>query len=126
MDFMGVGITILAMAIVWMAYMGMAELLLTKIEVSQVTRKYLLRMETVGYLQGTDQAELTKELSALGVGKVNLSGTTMQPVGYGQPICLKVHGTVQGLTLEKERIWSDGFSKKEYSVSRELVSTAKN
>lgn len=126
MDFMGVGITILAMAIVWMAYMGMAELLLTKIEVSQVARKYLLRMETVGYLQDTDKAEMTKELSALGVTKVNLSGTTMEPVGYGQPIYLKIQGTMQGMTLEEERIWSDGFSKKDYSVSRELVSTAKN
>ena len=126
MDFMTIGITILAMAIVWMAYLGMAELLMTKIEVSQVARKYLLRMETVGYLEEADRTELVKELSQLGVSKVNLSGTTMQPVPYGEPIYLKVHGTMQGMALEEERIWSDGFSRKDYTVGRELVSTAKN
>lgn len=126
MDFMTIGITILAIAIVWMAYLGMAELLLTKIEVSQVARKYLLRMESVGYLEISEQTEMLEELSKIGVSKVNLAGTTMQPVGYGQPIYLKVQGTIQGLSLDGERIWSDGFSKKDYSVSRELASTAKN
>ena len=104
MDFMTIGITILAMAILWMAYMGMAQLVDTKTEVSQVARKYMLRMETVGYLEPADKTELIRELERLGVTKVNLAGTTMSPVGYGQSIYLELEGYVQGSALEKERM----------------------
>ena len=126
MDFMTIGITILAMAILWMAYMGMAQLLDTKTEVSQVARKYLLRMETVGYLNQTDQEKLITELAGLGVTKVELAGTTTTPVGYGESIYLMLEGCVQGSTLEKERMWSDGLIGKEYTIKRYLMSTAKN
>lgn len=126
MDFTTIGITILAMAIVWMAHLGMAELVLTKIEVSQVARKYMLRMETIGYLTGEEKANLTEELSRLGMEKINFTGTTMQPVGYGEDIYLCLKGTVQGISLDKERIWKSGFTKEEFVVARELMSTAKN
>ena len=126
MDFMTIGITILAMAILWMAYMGMAQLVDTKTEVSQVARKYMLRMETVGYLEPADKTELIRELERLGVTKVNLAGTTMAPVGYGQSIYLELEGYVQGSALEKERMWSDGFTGKEYTIKKQLMSTAKN
>lgn len=126
MDFMTIGITILAMAILWMAYMGVAQLVDTKTEVSQVARKYMLRMETVGYLEPADKAELVRELERLGVAKVNLTGTTMAPVGYGESIYLEVEGCVQGNALEKERMWSDGFVVKEYTIKKQLMSTAKN
>ena len=50
MDLVTIGITILAMTIVVMVYLECTEMMLKKLEVSQVSRKYILKMETEGYL----------------------------------------------------------------------------
>jgi hypothetical protein len=77
--------------------------------VGQLARKYILKMETVGYLSGNDQAKLLEELNEIGVSEVSLEHSTMSPGEYGQTIELDIRGKLKG----------------EYSFQEYRVSTAK-
>lgn len=101
---------ILAMTIVMLSYMNSVQLIQQKTEVSQLARKYILRMETVGYLTSRDRAALTQELYAVGVTNVDYSGSTMNSVSYGVPITLQIRGRLRG----------------EYEITEKRVSTSKN
>ena len=74
-----------------------------KTEISQLARKYILRMETVGYLTTEDNTSLCQELSAAGVTEINLSGTTQSEVSYGVPITLQISGKLKGEYLFEEK-----------------------
>lgn len=104
------GICILAMTMLMMAYMGCVSLIQQKTEVSQLARKYILRMETVGYLTDSDRAQLLQELSDTGVTGTDLSETTVNDTPYGEPITLHIRGYLEG----------------RYEFEETRVSTAKN
>ncbi len=107
---MSTGVCILAMCVVLLVFVNCVGTIGQKIAVGQIARKYILRMETVGYLTPQDKENLEQELQELVVENVDLSGTTMAQVEYGYPITLLIQGTLKG-----------GFS---FVESR--VSTAKN
>ena len=52
-------------------------------------------METEGYLIPTDEEQLINELKDLGVKNINLTGTTLSNVGYGNKITLSVNGDLE-------------------------------
>lgn len=105
MDVMSTGICILAMCALVLFYLQIMGMITQKQEVNQVTRKYILRMETVGYLTVDDAAFLNSELSNIGISEVNLEGTTMNRVGYGEPISLRVRGKLKGgVTFEERKV----------------------
>ncbi len=104
------GICILAMTVVMLSYMKNVSLLQQKTEVGQLARKYILRMETVGYLQPDDKNALWQELDTMGVTEINLEGTTMHVAAYGSPITLCICGKLEG----------------NYAFEEKRVSTAKN
>lgn len=127
MDLVTIGITILAMSIVVMAYLECTGLLMKKLEISQLSRRYILKMETEGYLDEQSKQSLLQELQALGVQSVDISGTTMQPVSYGDTIMLKIKGTVgAGIIGNTEEIWNEGFLSRQFAVEEIRMSTAKN
>lgn len=64
-----------------------------KWEMRQTAREFMLRMETEGYLDDAAKDELIKELEESGLKNVDLSGTTINPVGYGDKIYLCISGT---------------------------------
>lgn len=109
-DILVVGLCMLAMTIVMLAYMEDVRLVYRKAEINQIARKYILRMETTGELTDADYISLSRELETLGVTELNLSGTTMDRVGYGEPIVLQLKGKLEG----------------EYEFEEKRVSTAKN
>lgn len=109
-DLLSVGLCILAMIAVMMAFMDCVSLVNRKTKVSQVAREYILRMETVGYLTRAQEDALLRQLTAEGVRKIDLTGTTREPVGYGTEIVLRITGEI-----------GDG-----YFVEEKRVSTAKN
>ena len=104
------GITVLAMMVLLLAYMDKVELINQKAEVSQLARRYILKMETVGYLKPQDSAMLREELETLGVTEINFAGSTMGEVDYGDWITLQICGKLRG----------------EYAFEETRVSTAKN
>lgn len=108
-DVMFTCIGMLAMTALMMAYMGSAGLIFQKAAVSQLARKYILKMETVGELLPEDEVALQQELTELGVTEITLDGTTGK-VGYGEPIELHIQGKL----------------KEKYEVEEKRVSSAKN
>lgn len=104
------GFCILAMTAIMFLYMDSASLIGQKMEVSQIARKYILRMETVGMLTDEDRAELCEELAAAGVTKLQLDGTTFAQAGYGKPVVLQLQG----------------YLKEGYAFTEKRVSTAKH
>lgn len=126
LDFMTVGISLLAMVVVVMVYLNLSQLMLTKLEISQISRKYILRMETKGYLDEGDKSALLLELASVGMQEIELGDSTLSPVGYGENICLSVKGTVIGRVLNVEDGWLNGFMQREFIVEENRMSTAKN
>ena len=107
---MATGLCLLAMTVVMLVFMDDVQLIQQKADVSQLARKYILRMETVGCLTAEDKAVLTAELLAAGVTEITYEGTTELTVGYGEPICLQIGGKLRG----------------QHDFTEKRVSTAKN
>lgn len=107
---MATGICILAMTVVMLAFMQCVAVIQQKSGVNQLARKYILKMETVGYLTSQEQTRLQGELEQLGVEDIRLDGSTLHQVNYGDPIELTIQGTLKG----------------GYSFEETRASTAKN
>lgn len=107
---MSAGICMLAMTVLMLSYMDNVWLIHQKTEVSQIARQYILKMETVGYLTEEDRIRLSQELSGAGVTQLELEGTTMWPVEYGDIITLEIKGKLEG----------------EYDFEERRISTAKH
>lgn len=127
LDFLSIMITILAMSIMVMAYLECTDLMMKKLEIGQISRKYILKMETEGYLKEPDKVSLLKELKGAGMSAVDLSGTTLQPVAYGDAIYLKIKGNIAGKVIgASDEMWRSGFGSAVFRVEEEKMSTAKN
>ena len=109
-DIMAAGLCMLAMTVIMLVYIGNAGLISTKASVNQIARKYILRMETTGQLTDADRIALVKELENVGVTELELEGTTMEPVGYGEMIVLQIRGKLED----------------KYEIQEKRVSTAKH
>ncbi len=109
-NLLATGLCILAMTVVTMVYMEKVSLIYAKWEVVQLARKYILCMETCGYLMPEDETGLTDELEELGISDINLGGSTVRQVGYGEEIVLEIRGKIEG----------------EYDFWEKRVSTAKH
>lgn len=126
MDLVTIGITILFMSIVVMVYLECTELIMKKLEVSQVARKYILKMETEGYLSQVNKTTMLEELKDIGVKKIDITGTTIQPVAYGDTILLKIKGTVTAKRIGEEEIWNGLSVSGQIPLEETRMSTAKN
>lgn len=109
-ELLGTGLCILAMTALMMFYLGSVELMQQKSEVSQLARKYILRMETVGFLTQQDEQILCSELTDAGVTGIDLTGSTRSQVSYGESITLRIKGKL----------------KEKYEFKEQRMSTAKN
>lgn len=94
-DFLATGLCLLAMTAVMAAYLGSAGLIQKKTQISQIARKYILRMETRGMLTQEDREALCRELEAAGATQIDLEGTTLWQVGYGEPVLLQIRGELE-------------------------------
>ena len=104
-DIMSAGICMLVMTVLMLSYMDNVWLIHQKTAVSQIARQYILRMETVGYLTEEDRIRLGQELEVAGVTELELAGTTMSPVAYGDIITLEIRGRLGGENdFEEKRI----------------------
>lgn len=70
-------------------------------DIHRIHRKYLLSMEREGYLTPSYETALRNELAAYGAYNVNLSGTSISPVGYGNIVVLRIECdvTIDQLTM---------------------------
>ena len=119
-------VTIVFMGILWFGSMVTASNIDKSSALNQVTRKYMLRMEADGYLTQENKNAMVLELQTLGVEGVDLTGTSLTDVGYGNQVTLNVKGT-----LTVRSIVFRGFTKsmlKEETIPWTVrrVSVAKN
>ena len=120
------GIAVISISIVVFVALGVMDLMNTKMEVSQIARKYILIMETKGCLLEEAKKEMLNELGQIGLKDIDITGTTLQPVGYGENIILNIKGNVPGLQTSVSNIWTTIFEIEEYEVREKRMSTAKN
>ena len=104
------GFCMLAMTVLMLSYMDNMQLIQQKMQVSQLARKYILKMETEGYLIPSARVALTEELQELGVTEVAYDGTTLEAISYGEPITLQIQGKL----------------REKYEFAEKRASTAKN
>lgn len=109
-DFLGAMLILLAMTVVMLSYMDVVGLVQDKMEINQLARRYILEMETVGCLDGAQEASLRENLERLGVTEVDLEGTTLMPAEYSEPIAIEIRGKIKGV----------------YEFQEKRVSTSKN
>ncbi len=103
------------------------EILRMRERVNQTARAYLLEMETEGCLSETDANMLIKDLTgACGMTEVSLSGTTMQPVGYGERIYLVISGSMaQDFKVQIPFMYEE-LKSWNIPIHMKLISTAKH
>lgn len=90
-----------------------------------IAREYLLRMETEGFLNITDETELYKDLEKRGMENVSLSGTTRAKVGYGNKINLIIKGQVEITNYSVENMFKITKVPKLVNIEVSKSSTAK-
>lgn len=126
LDFLTMGIAMIAISIVVFVSLNVMELMITKLEVSQIARKYILIMEIQGCLSEDDRVDMLNELELAGLRDIDIMGTTLQSVGYGENIILIIKGNVSGWKASVGDIWTKVFEIEEYEVEEKRMSTAKN
>lgn len=127
LDMLSVCICILALAVVVTAYFYCSDLLLRKGQISQVSRCYILKMETVGCLTETDKIRMLEELQAIGLQNADLTGSTMEPVQYGDNVILRIRGNLRGrIWGEEHDLFRSVFTVREVPMEETRMSTAKH
>ena len=126
MDILSVGICILALSIIMMAYLNIMQLVNTKEDISQLARQYILRMETIGYLTSSDRTSLIHDLTELGMETINLEGTTTTDVGYGNPVVIIIKGNIKMDSVTGSSLFQFIFSEQAFEIVEKRMSTAKN
>lgn len=99
------GIFMLTMTVLMMRFLDEMQLIQQKVQVNQLARRFILRMETTGGLLLRDREDLEQELAGMGVTAIDLSGTTFEPSGYGARIVLQIRGRLGGTyDFEEKRV----------------------
>lgn len=103
-----------------------SEAMLRINQIDLAARRYLLKMETKGYLDEAMERALSEELAALGVGNLDFSGSTRADAGYGREICLILKGEVRLWRVEVSGFTQFIFSRFTVPLSIRKISVAKH
>ena len=121
-------IMVIAAVMLFMVFFDLYQILSLNEDVKQIARKYLLTMETMGYLDPANQTTLVQELSDLQVADIDLTGSTMSDAEYGNAVYLQI-----SCKLPMEQLNMDGydmlqfvFQDKSIPIRVRRMSTAKN
>ncbi len=80
---------------------------------NSIARNYIIQMEIDGYLKPENEVIMIEELSKLGLNEIDLSGTTLSKVDYGNFVYLNIKGKIDrtiytltddGFKITKENI----------------------
>lgn len=119
-------LTIVALAVMLVFFTGWMANLSARDHVYQLSRRYILQMETEGFLSSTMESSLRADLADAGMSNISLSGTTTSEVEYGNVIFLRITGD-----LDINSYSTTGFLRlvrndATIPLNIELASTAKN
>lgn len=119
-------IVIVLLAVLWTGSMISASTIDRSTDIQQVARTYLLKMETDGYLTEENRNLLLSDLAALDMEQIDLTGTTITDVGYGNRIDLVIRGVVNLKDMDYKGFTSPMMTTRQAEVSIKKVSVAKN
>ncbi len=105
-DVMPMCIFVICIAFVMITFSDCVRLIGVKTAVSQISRQYILRMETYGYLTSGDRDRMVDALTEAGLKDITLGGTDTAEVGYGNEIVLEITGHTE-----------DGYEIREFRTS---------
>lgn len=97
-----------------------------KDNISILSRMYILKMETKGYLDQEDEVSLINDLTEVGMKNISLVGTTKSNVGYGKTINLTINGEIEITEYKIKNLFSIDTLKKPIPVEEKRKSTAKH
>ena len=104
-ELLSVTLCMLAITVLLTNYMDCIQVLQQKLQVSQIARKYILKMETVGGLNVEEEFRLQEELEALGIAGIQIEATDAGQVTYGEEILLQIWGELEnGYTFSEKRV----------------------
>lgn len=119
-------VSLLLVFLVTMILFHNMDVLQKKIDINQLSRQYILKMETLGYLPPSDIAELAKKLQEIGVTEVSFAGTTTQQAGYGNDVILEYKGNLHYNVVRLPVLFSPDLQDGTIAVHEKRISTAKN
>lgn len=107
-DFLPTLIFLALMAILLFLFIGYNKAINQKTTLNNIARKYLLEMETTGYMTTEMQNSLKEELSAAGfagnesgaeISRNNFYGTTFTDVGYGNEMIINIQAYTKNMVI---------------------------
>lgn len=119
-------VVIVLLAVLWTGSMVTASNIDRSNAIHQVARTYLLQMETDGYLTETNKVQMLSDLAKLDMVGIDLSGTTVTDVGYGNQIRLVIKGKVNLKDVRFRGFASPMMTERQAEVAINKVSIAKN
>lgn len=121
-------LVILSFTILAFSFLNAMNAISRKENVKEVSRKYILEMETTGYLTTESSARLLQELSEIGLTDIDLSGTTLSDAGYGNEIHLYIKGKMPVVELDTGGgdLFASVFRDTQQMISIHKMSTAKH
>lgn len=117
-------ICIMAMALICLYNISSTGILNSKSDVNMIMRKYIIRMESNGYLTADDESELMEELKDVGMTNIDISGTTLSEVEYGETVYLYVKGDISKRVISLGDIKNGVWQEKDIHIEESLSSTS--
>ena len=125
-QFLPAMIILVLMAVLWTGSMVSAANIDRSSDIHQTARTCMLRMESDGYLTEENRQWLLSALEDLDMEQIDLTGTTVSDVGYGNPIRLVIRGRVNLADIRFRGFASAMMTTRQAKVAINKVSVAKN
>lgn len=93
-DIVTMGMFVIFMLTVMISFMGCADILQKKSEISQLARRYILVAETYGYIPEGDWDNLLTELESLGITDADISESTRSKAEFGHMVTVSIKGKI--------------------------------
>ena len=119
-------ITVVVVSMLAVQFVGYIKVMDIKDEISLTMRKYIIRMETTGYLADDDKKSMLEELNEIGVTGVDFSGTTMHEVEYGNIIDLHITGKLKVKTYNFLAVFKGEWKNEVINIDEISSSTSQN
>lgn len=121
-------IMVIAAVMLIMVFFDLYQILSLNEDVKQIARKYMLTMETMGYLDAASRTSLMQDLSDLQVTDIDLTGSTMTDAGYGNAVYLQITCKlpIEQLNMDGNDMLRFFFEDGTIPIRVRRMSTAKN
>ncbi|PJI06579.1 MULTISPECIES: hypothetical protein [Clostridium] len=95
-------VAVLALGFTMVYFISNMIPVINKYKVETVVRKYALKEEQEGYLSPSNVSSMESELKNIGISNINISGTTLSPVEYGEDVLINISykDNIKSLTVK--------------------------